>query len=204
MNRKLIYRMSAILSAVYVYLIISLAPMRTAEEVDFSSVSDAAQFSVIANIRNVTSDAMKKADEAKSVKNEAGSSVKSTAPKEPAKDNKPQKPAGDKPDKDDSKGRKMTVTATAYCGCYECNGKWTGYPAADGSPLRSYHTIAADESIPFGTKVYIPYFSSAPNGGHFEVEDRGSAIKGSRIDIYFDSHDEALSFGMRELTIYVG
>jgi len=97
----------------------------------------------------------------------------------------------------------MTVTATAYCGCYDCNGKWTGYPAADGSPLRAYHTIAADESIPFGTKVYIPYFESYHNDGIFEVEDRGSAIVGNRIDIYFDSHSEALAFGMREMTIYI-
>ncbi len=97
----------------------------------------------------------------------------------------------------------LSVTATAYCGCYDCNGKWTGYPAADGSPLKDYHTIAADASIPFGTKVYIPFFAAAPNGGYFEVEDRGSAIVGNRIDIYFSSHSEALSFGMRELKMHI-
>ena len=103
----------------------------------------------------------------------------------------------------DNKGTALTVTATAYCGCYECNGQWTGHPAADGTQLLSLHTIAAPQSIPFGTKVYIPYFDSYSNGGMFEVHDRGSAITEGRIDIYFDSHEEALAFGMRELKIYI-
>ncbi len=115
-------------------------------------------------------------------------------------------PPQDEPQEDNydtPAGDPMTVIATAYCGCYDCNGKWAGYPAADGSPLKAYHTIAADESIPFGTKVYIPYFGGYHNGGIFEVQDRGSAIVGNRIDIYFDSHSKALEFGMREMTIYV-
>ena len=108
------------------------------------------------------------------------------------------------PEKDEeTEENAITVTATAYCGCYDCNGQWTGYPAADGTPLRSWHTIAADEKFAFGTEVYIPYFSSSPNGGYFRVSDRGGAITGNRIDIYFSSHSEATAFGIKELEMYV-
>jgi len=130
-----------------------------------------------------------------------------TVKSETAKKKEPQKnskPAQSKPKKETKPDRKeMTVTATAYCGCHSCNGQWTGYPAADGTALRAFHTIAAAESIPFGTKVYIPYFDSYSNGGMFEVHDRGSAITEGRIDIYFDSHEKALEFGMRKLKIYI-
>lgn len=127
--------------------------------------------------------------------------TESTKKKEPQKNNT----SAESRPKEDTKpvGKEVTVTATAYCGCHSCNGQWTGYPAADGTALRALHTIAAAESIPFGTKVYIPYFDSYSNGGMFEVHDRGSAITEGRIDIYFDSHEKALEFGMRTLKIYI-
>ena len=37
--------------------------------------------------------------------------------------------------------------------------------------------------------------------GTFTAEDTGSAIKGNIIDIYFDSHDEALKFGRKNIKI---
>lgn len=56
-------------------------------------------------------------------------------------------------------------------------------------------TIAADTRYyPFGTKMYIPGY------GWGVVEDRGGAIKGpNRIDLYFDSHADALQWGRRKL-----
>lgn len=50
-------------------------------------------------------------------------------------------------------------------------------------------------SYSFGTKVEIKGM------GTYVVEDRGGAIKGNKIDIYFDSHQEALNFGRR--TVYL-
>jgi 3D (Asp-Asp-Asp) domain-containing protein len=57
--------------------------------------------------------------------------------------------------------------------------------------------VAADTDVlPFGTKVII-------DGNTYIVQDRGGAIKGNRIDLYFDSHQEALNFGRqtKEVTI---
>ena len=58
--------------------------------------------------------------------------------------------------------------------------------------------IAVDPSvIPLGTRVFIPGYGEAI------AEDIGGAIRGNRIDIAFESHEEALSFGRQELEIFI-
>lgn len=60
-------------------------------------------------------------------------------------------------------------------------------------------TIAADTAYyPFGTRMYVPGY------GWGVVEDRGGAIKGpARIDLYFDSHSQALQWGRKVLNVTV-
>lgn len=94
----------------------------------------------------------------------------------------------------------VTFTATAYCPCSKCCGKWSeiAYKAtASGVGAVEGRTIAMDESYPFGTRVWIDGL------GEFVCEDRGSAIQGARIDIYFESHEDALAFGMRDVLVKV-
>lgn len=86
---------------------------------------------------------------------------------------------------------------TAYCNCSKCCGKWAGGATASGVMPVANRTIAVDTSvIPFGTKVVI-------NGNTYVAEDTGSAIVGNRIDIYFDSHQEALNFGVQYAEVFV-
>lgn len=86
---------------------------------------------------------------------------------------------------------------TAYCSCSKCCGKWAGSPTASGVMPRANHTIAVDTGvIPFGTKVII-------NGKTYVAEDTGSAIKGNKIDVYFDSHSKALNFGVQYAEVFV-
>ena len=40
-------------------------------------------------------------------------------------------------------------------------------------------------------------------GRPYVVTDRGGAIKGNKIDIYFDSHAEALAWGVKYLPVKV-
>lgn len=87
-----------------------------------------------------------------------------------------------------------TYTLTAYCACAKCCGKTDGITAS-GKRATSNHTVAAPSSFPFGTKLEI-------NGKIYTVEDRGGAIQGKRLDIYFDSHQEALNFGRRTAVVY--
>lgn len=75
---------------------------------------------------------------------------------------------------------------TYYCNCSICCGQYAGLnkTASGVAPVEGI-TIAADKSIPFGTKLKI-------NGHIYTVQDRGGAIKGKHIDIYMNSHSECL------------
>lgn len=84
---------------------------------------------------------------------------------------------------------------TAYCSCAKCCGKSTGRTAM-GTRATAGRTVAASSQFAFGTKLNI-------NGHTYTVEDRGGAIKGNKIDIYVNSHAEALAWGVRYLPVSV-
>lgn len=102
----------------------------------------------------------------------------------------------------------VVMETTGYCHCGECCGwrrNWLGRPVVAEGPNRGRPkqvgvtasgvrarngTIAADTSLyPFGTVMYVPGY------GYGRVEDRGGAIKGRRLDLYFSSHREAEEWG---------
>lgn len=96
------------------------------------------------------------------------------------------------------------IEATAYCSCAKCCGEWAGNRpngvvyTADGSVAQQGVTIAADWDVfPAGTVLYIEGL------GERIVQDRGGAINGMDVDVYFDDHQEALEFGRRHLNAYV-
>jgi len=84
---------------------------------------------------------------------------------------------------------------TAYCACIKCCGKTNGITAS-GTMATANRTIAAPSTFAFGTQVVI-------NGQTYTVEDRGGAIQGNRIDVYMNSHSEALAWGVRYLDVEV-
>ena len=84
---------------------------------------------------------------------------------------------------------------TAYCPCAKCCGKATGRTAM-GTRATAGRTVAASGKFAFGTKLNI-------NGHVYTVEDRGGAIKGNKIDIFVNSHAEALAWGVRYLPVSV-
>lgn len=88
-----------------------------------------------------------------------------------------------------------TYKITAYCPCAKCCGKATGRTAS-GTRATAGRTVAASGKFSFGTQLNI--------GGHvYTVEDRGGAINGNKIDIYVNSHAEALRWGVRYLPVNV-
>ena len=84
---------------------------------------------------------------------------------------------------------------TAYCPCAKCCGKATGRTAM-GTRATAGRTVAASAKFAFGTKLNI-------NGHVYTVEDRGGAINGNKIDIFVNSHAEALAWGVRYLPVSV-
>lgn len=85
---------------------------------------------------------------------------------------------------------------TAYCSCRKCCGKSDGITAS-GTIAKEGRTVGVDTSvIPLGSTVIIA-------GREYIAEDTGGAVNGNQIDIYFDSHEEALAFGVRYLKVEV-
>ena len=91
----------------------------------------------------------------------------------------------------------LTMEATAYepgpqsCGIYADGYTYTGEKA-------TYGIAAVDPKvIPLGTKLYIEGY------GFAAAEDIGSAIKGNRIDVCYDTVREALLWGRKKVKVYI-
>ena len=69
-----------------------------------------------------------------------------------------------------------------------CNNGDSSQTASGEPPILNY-TVAAADSIPFGTKLII-------SGTEYEVMDRGGAITEGRIDIAVSTHTEAIRRGI--------
>lgn len=92
---------------------------------------------------------------------------------------------------------------TSYCSCKICCGKYAeNRPTHNGQELVFTATgelavegitVAVDPRvIPQGTKIYIE------GVGVRIAQDTGGAIKGNRLDVYYDSHQEALHSGLND------
>lgn len=82
---------------------------------------------------------------------------------------------------------------SAYCKenyPHICNNGDSSQTATGTVPVAG-RTVAVDPSvIPYGSEVIIDSHT-------YIAEDCGGAIKGNRIDILFDTHQEALAFGIQ-------
>ncbi|MFC1618197.1 3D domain-containing protein [Patescibacteria group bacterium] len=79
----------------------------------------------------------------------------------------------------------------------ECSGN----PNVTASGARTHWgTVASSSNLPFGTKLRI---KDIDPDAIFTVEDRGGAIQGNRLDIWYPSKAAALQFGRRTLEVEV-
>lgn len=86
---------------------------------------------------------------------------------------------------------------TAYCPCPKCCGVWADGITYTGEIATENRTIAVDPNvIPLGSTVEI-------NGNRYRAEDIGGVIKGKKIDLYFDSHQVALDWGVQRHEVYL-
>lgn len=110
------------------------------------------------------------------------------------------------------------ILTTGYCDCGECCGwerSWLrlGTPVYSSGPLKGHRkevgvtatgtetrhgTAAVDRRrYPYGTVFQVPGY------GYARGEDAGSAIQGAHIDLWFPTHEAALRWGRRTLTVKV-
>ena len=94
-----------------------------------------------------------------------------------------------------SYSRVLTVEATAYSG---------GGRTASGTRARVGAIAVDPRVIPLGTRLYITSMDGKSwVYGYAVAEDTGGAIKGNRIDLYFNSESQCRSFGRRNCKVYV-
>ncbi len=99
------------------------------------------------------------------------------------------------------KWESIKMRVTAYCPCRKCCGKYSDGVTACGHKIQPGDTfVAADRRYPFGTEMLIPGYS---NSQPVQVLDRGDAIKGNRLDVFFATHQEALEWGVKYLEVKV-
>jgi 3D (Asp-Asp-Asp) domain-containing protein len=77
---------------------------------------------------------------------------------------------------------------SAYCPCSKCCGVYANGYTASGTKATAGRTIAMS-GLPFGTRVMI-------EGHEYIVEDRGGGLGSTIIDIFFNTHSEALKSGL--------
>ena len=101
------------------------------------------------------------------------------------------------PDKSDFNFVWRGVRVTAYCPCKKCCGSFADGITASLEPVAADggKFVAAPRHIPFHTKLDIPGY------GRVRVLDRGGAIKGDRLDVFFPTHQEALEWGVKYLDV---
>jgi len=93
------------------------------------------------------------------------------------------------------------MRVTAYCPCPKCCGRFSdgitacGHKIADGDRF-----AASDKKFSIHTELIIPGYN---NNRPVEVLDRGGAITGERLDVFFNTHDEALEWGVQYLDVKV-
>ena len=93
---------------------------------------------------------------------------------------------------DAAQTQEQTFTVTAYCPCKKCCGAYANGYTATGEKATQGVTVAADPDVlPMGTKIEL-------DGHTYTVQDTGGAIAGNRLDLYFNSHEDALRWGVRE------
>nr|WP_166242196.1 3D domain-containing protein [Paenibacillus turpanensis] len=99
----------------------------------------------------------------------------------------------------------VEVTATGYTAGKESTGKDPSHPeygiTYSGVKVRKdvFSTIAADPKVfPIGSILYIPGY------GYGVVADIGSAIKGRKIDLFYETREQVFSqWGKKKVKVFV-
>ena len=100
-----------------------------------------------------------------------------------------------------AKWQSVPMRVTAYCPCTECCGQYADGITASGHKIQPGDAfVAADKRYSFGTEMVVPGYDYSRT---VKVLDRGGAIKGNRLDVFFHSHIEALEWGVQYLDVQV-
>ncbi len=129
-------------------------------------------------------------------------------PQAPAPEAKPEpapQPQNGKPSLEGK--RSIVMNASAYDLSFESCGKRPGdkyYGITASGTKAKPGTVAVDPKvIPLGTKLYVESMDGTGSYGVATAEDKGGAIKGNRIDLFYANRSDALQFGRRQVKVYI-
>ncbi|MCT4606998.1 MAG: 3D domain-containing protein [Marinisporobacter sp.] len=101
----------------------------------------------------------------------------------------------------------IKMTATAYDAGFESCGKNPDHPqygiTRSGTKVRPGVVAVDPRVIPLGTKLYVKALDGSKDYGFASAEDTGGAIKGKKIDLYFESSKDVARYGKRKVIVYV-
>jgi len=103
----------------------------------------------------------------------------------------------------DAHKKVVWLEVTAYCGCPKCCGPHAQGLTASGRSVayNGGQFVAADKKLfKFGTFLSIPGYAG---GQPVEVIDRGGAIKGYHVDVFFPTHEQAKQWGRQRIAVTV-
>lgn len=101
----------------------------------------------------------------------------------------------------------IDMSATAYDLSYASTGKRPGDKyygiTASGTKARPGVVAVDPRVIPLGTKLYVESTDGTKDYGFAVAEDKGGAIKGNKIDLFFETATEVRNFGRRKVKVYI-
>lgn len=92
----------------------------------------------------------------------------------------------------------LSVSATAYT-----TERQSWKRTATGTTARVGAIAVDPKVIPYGTRMYIQSADGSILYGVATAEDCGGAIKGNKVDLFFNTYNECIQFGVRKCTIYI-
>jgi len=89
------------------------------------------------------------------------------------------------------------MKVTAYCPCEKCCGQYSDGVTAIGKDALTKGVAVDPRYISYGTTIDIPGY------GKVKADDCGGAIKDDHMDVRFQSHQEALEWGVQYLEVRI-
>ncbi len=101
-------------------------------------------------------------------------------------------------------GKLMPYTGVLRCSCTAYTTELQLNKITATGTVAHVGGVAVDPRvIPYGTEMYIVAEDGSWAYGYARAEDCGGGIKGNKIDLFMDTYNECIQFGVRPAYIYI-
>ena len=101
-------------------------------------------------------------------------------------------------------GTELTYTQVLSCKATAYTTQRQSWKKTATGTTARVGAIAVDpDVIPYGTRMFIVSADGSITYGVATAEDCGGSIQGNRIDLFFDTYDECIQFGVRSCDVYL-